>query len=342
MRVLLAMLVFAAIGYGLGALGSHGHTPTMEMEDSEFFDDFYSHLVPHELFGGHGDDVHGDAVHGDAGEGHEGHSEGEGSEGEGSEVGSHDGEAHGSHADGGDGGHGRSLLTFYDVNLWQVISVLLMFAIFLQVLASFRSGANSWFIRVFRGWCRWIRDEMVAPAMSPEDTKTFTPFFIYMFFFIAFANVLGMLPNGTTATATIFVTGTLAMVTFAVMIFGGMKRQGAANFWKNLIPHGLPVFLVPLLAVLEVVGLLVKPFALAIRLFANMLAGHLVLYSFIALIFLIAKGFEMSAGSYAIAVLPVGMAVFISVIEAFVALLQAYIFTLLSITFIQAALHPEH
>ena len=178
--------------------------------------------------------------------------------------------------------------------------------------------------------------------MGPEDGRRFLPFFLYVFFFIAFGNLLGLIPNSVTSSSTIFVTGALAFVTFALMIGGGILRQGPGAFFKNLVPHGVPVFMVPLLFPLEVFGLVVKPVALAIRLFANMLAGHLVLYSFLGLIFLFAKMVEQSILSYPLAIPGVGLAVFIFIIESFVALLQAYIFTLLSCIFIQQSLHPDH
>src|SRR5690606_38607120 len=98
-----------------------------------------------------------------------------------------------------------------------------------------------------------------------------------------FMNLIGLVPSSVTATASVFVTASLALVIFALMLVGGMMKQGVVAFWKNLLPHGLPAWLVPLMFVLELVGLLVKPFALTIRLFANMLAGHLVIYSFIGM-----------------------------------------------------------
>jgi F-type H+-transporting ATPase subunit a len=245
------------------------------------------------------------------------------------------------------GGHGEpaeaGLFTFYDVNLFQLIALGLLLVVFGAVLASFRSRTGTpWILRVFRGWCRWIRDEMVFAVMGADDGRKFAPYFIYLFFFIAFLNLIGLIPGSVTSTACIFVTGALAAITFAMMVVGGMMQQGVATFWKNLIPHGLPAPLVPLMFVLEVIGLLVKPFALTIRLFANMLAGHLVIYSFVGMIFLFYKMLEGSPAAYGPAVVAVGIGVFINIIEAFVAILQAYIFTFLSIVFVQASLHPHH
>jgi F-type H+-transporting ATPase subunit a len=145
---------------------------------------------------------------------------------------------------------------------------------------------------------------------------------------------------GFTATGCIYVTAALALTTFAVMIGGGMQAQGAVGFWKNLVPHGLPTWLVPLMLVVELIGLMVKPFALTIRLFANMLAGHLVIGSFLGLIFFFAP--MLKGWTYVVAVPSVGLQVFIMIIEGFVALLQAYIFTYLSILFVGMCRHPEH
>jgi F-type H+-transporting ATPase subunit a len=153
-------------------------------------------------------------------------------------------------------------------------------------------------------------------------------------------NLLGLLPFGATPTASIWVTGALALTTFVLMIGGGMVVQGPVAFWKHLIPPGIPVFLIPIMAIVEIIGLLVRPFALTIRLFANMLAGHLVILSFMGLIFFFAA--SLGKGAYAVAIPSVGLAAFVMIIESFVSLLQAYIFTYLSIIFVAACMHPEH
>jgi F-type H+-transporting ATPase subunit a len=229
----------------------------------------------------------------------------------------------------------------FNIQFFQVIAVLLMFLLFFPLVGKLRKGGKmGWLSRVFSGFVLYIRDEMVKPIMGEKGAKTFLPYFLFVFFFIAFQNLLGLLPHGATATASIFVTGALAATTLAMMVGGGIFTQGFFGFWKGLIPHGLPPLLVPLLFVVEIIGLLAKPFALTVRLFANMLAGHFVVLSFMGLIFYAAGGIGKLA--YGVAVPSVGLAVFIMIIEGFVALLQAYIFTYLSILFIQMSMHPDH
>jgi F-type H+-transporting ATPase subunit a len=120
-----------------------------------------------------------------------------------------------------------------------------------------------------------------------------------------------------------------------------MAAQGPIAFWKNLVPH-VPLALWPLMFLVEVVGLLVKPFALMIRLFANMTGGHMIVLSFMGLIMFFGQGGAKAMVGYGSAPLAVGFAVFIMIIESFVALLQAYVFTMLSILFVNASVHPEH
>ena len=153
-------------------------------------------------------------------------------------------------------------------------------------------------------------------------------------------NFLGLVPGGATATASIFVTGGMAVVTLGMMVVGGMVAQGPLAFWKNLVPH-VPAALWPLMFVVELLGLVVKPFALMVRLFANMNGGHMVVLSFMGLIFFFAQSIGAGAG-WGASPIGVGFAVFIMIIEVFVAMLQAYIFTQLSIIFVGGALHPEH
>ncbi|PIE24405.1 MAG: ATP synthase F0 subunit A [Planctomycetota bacterium] len=242
---------------------------------------------------------------------------------------------------------GRVSVPFSNTQVWQLLAIGLMLLLFLFVGFSLRGYLDrekklGWVARVFSGWCLFIRDEMVMPLLGEEKGKALLPYFLFLFFFIAFMNVLGLVPGSATATASIFVTGALALTTFALMVGGGMMEQGPGAFWKSLIPHGLPGFLVPLMFVIEIVGLLVKPFALMIRLFANLTGGHLVVYSFMGLIFYFAIIKDAGDASWVIATPWVGLAVFIMIIESFVALLQAYIFTYLSILFVGMCLHPEH
>ena len=181
---------------------------------------------------------------------------------------------------------------------------------------------------------------MAIPVMGRKDADRFMPLFFSLFFFIAFANLMGLVPGSATATASIFVTMALALITFGTMIGAGMAMQGPLAFWKNLVPH-VPAWLWPLMFVVELLGLLVKPAALMIRLFANLTGGHLVVLSFMGLIFFFA-GASHSAMGYGVAPVAIGFAAFIMIIEAFVALLQAYIFTQLSILFVGASVHPDH
>lgn len=149
-----------------------------------------------------------------------------------------------------------------------------------------------------------------------------------------FGNFLGLIPFSATFTSNIAVTATLATMSFLAIQLGGIRNNGFFGYFKGLIPHGVPVFLLPIMVVVEVLGLFTKPFALAIRLFANMTAGHIVIYALISLIFVMQ--------SYLISPVSVGMALFIYSLEILVALLQAYIFTMLSSLFIGMAVHQEH
>ncbi len=249
-----------------------------------------------------------------------------------------------------DGHQHEGWLTLYNVQPWQWTCLALMLVVFLPVVGSFKKGQVGWLTRVMRGFCLWVRDEMVYSVMGKEEGRKFAPLFMFMFFFIVFMNVIGLIPSAGhsfplaiyTATGTPYVTGALAVITLLLMLGCGIKKNGAVGFFKGLVPHGLPWPLIPIMFLIEVVSLLVKPFALTIRLFANMLAGHLVIASAIGLIFLFARLQEGAATSYLTALPCFGMAVFIYIIEAFITLLQAYIFTFLSINFVYQSIHQDH
>ncbi|HMG00814.1 MAG TPA: F0F1 ATP synthase subunit A [Gemmatimonadaceae bacterium] len=176
----------------------------------------------------------------------------------------------------------------------------------------------------------YLRNEVVIPNVGPHGNG-YVPFLLTLFFFILFANLLGLIPYGSTATGNISVTATLAIVTFIVIELAGIKAQGKAYintivFWPHDMSLGMKLFISPILTPIELIGKFTKPFALAIRLFANMTAGHIVLLALVSLIF--------TFGSWLLVPVPVLMGVAISVLELFVAFLQAYIFTLLSSVFI--------
>jgi F-type H+-transporting ATPase subunit a len=171
---------------------------------------------------------------------------------------------------------------------------------------------------------------VVLPNVGPHG-NAYVPYLLTLFFFILFANLLGLVPYGATATGNISVTATLAIVTFFVIEIAGMKAQGAAYFrtivfWPHDMSLPLKLFITPILTPIEIVGKFTKPFALAIRLFANMVSGHVVLLALISLIFTFATWFLVPV--------PIAMALGISLLELFVALLQAFVFTLLSSVFI--------
>ena len=235
---------------------------------------------------------------------------------------------------------GGAKTTIYNLQIFQIAAVLLCIVCFLGVPAYIRTGKGDPVSRLFAGFAMWIRDEMVYPVMGKELGRRFLPYFLTVFFFILFMNLMGLVPFSATATASIFVTSALALTTFLAMVGCGMAVQGPVAFWKNLVPH-VPAALWPLMFVVEVIGLLVKPFALLIRLFANMSGGHMVVLSFMGLIFFMAQLWG-TAGGWGSTPIGVGFAVFIMIIEGFVAMLQAYIFTQLSIIFVHASVHPEH
>ncbi|GJG85335.1 ATP synthase subunit a 2 [Gemmatimonadetes bacterium T265] len=176
----------------------------------------------------------------------------------------------------------------------------------------------------------YLRNEVAVPNLGPHGER-FAPFILTLFFFILFANLLGLIPYGSTATGNISVTATLAIITFIVVELAGIRAQGVGYlstifYWNKDLPIYMRVPMFLLMSPIEFLGKLTKPFALTIRLFANMTAGHIVVLALIGLVFVFK--------SLAIGVGPAIMATAIMVLELFVAFLQAFIFALLSAVFI--------
>ena len=180
----------------------------------------------------------------------------------------------------------------------------------------------------------FVRDEIAIPNMGAKGGKKFTPLLATMFFFILTCNLMGLIPLFTTATGNISVTASLAIITFLVTQIQGMVENGVVGYWKSLVPSGIPWPLIFIMVPIEIFGLFTKPFALAMRLFANMIAGHTVIFALLGLI--------IALGSVLVSPFAVGFAVFINLLEILVAFIQAYIFTMLSSLFIGMAMHPEH
>jgi F-type H+-transporting ATPase subunit a len=179
----------------------------------------------------------------------------------------------------------------------------------------------------------FIRDEVILPTIGREGLR-FLPFFLTLFFFILACNLLGLIPYGSTATGNVNVTASLAIISFFFIQIAGIMKNGFLGYFKGLIPHGVPLFVIPIMIVVESIGLFTKPFALCIRLFANMTAGHIVILSMISLIF--------TLGTILVAPVSVVFALFLTILEIFIALLQAYVFTVLTSLFVSLAMNQEH
>ncbi|HUU03223.1 MAG TPA: F0F1 ATP synthase subunit A [Myxococcota bacterium] len=189
------------------------------------------------------------------------------------------------------------------------------------------------FASVVESFVLFIRDELAVPTMGQPASKIYTPFLCTTFFFILTMNLMGLLPYGATPTGNISVTAGLATMAFLAIQFAGMRKMGVFGYFGHLVPHGVPWWLAPVMIVVELMGIFAKPFALCVRLFANMIAGHVVILSLIGLIFVI--------GIYVFPVV-LGFALFMYILEIFVSFLQAYIFTILTSLFIGLFVAGEH
>lgn len=187
----------------------------------------------------------------------------------------------------------------------------------------------------------YIRDEVAHPAIG-HDADRFLPFLWTIFFFVLICNLFGLVPWMGSPTAALSVTGALAITTFIVVLGTGMMKLGVIGFWKAQVPHldlppVLAIFLIPMIFVIEVIGMFIKHGVLAIRLLANMMAGHLVLAVILAFIAATASSILFWG------VMPVSVlsTVTLSLLELLVAFIQAYVFTFLSALFIGMAVHPH-
>jgi F-type H+-transporting ATPase subunit a len=227
----------------------------------------------------------------------------------------------------------------------ELVAAVLMIAIMIPVVRHISRNpvSRGWFMNMFETMLFFIRDQVARPAIGGHGADRFLPYLWTVFFFILFNNLLGMFPGGASATGNVNVTAVLALMTLVVVLGAGMRESGVAGYWLAIVPHlDVPRVLKPplwaLMFFIEVVGLLIRHVVLAVRLFANMFAGHVVLA--------VVLGFTLMAWSSTMAfwlVMPVsiGGVICLSLLELFVAFLQAYVFTFLSALFIGAAVHPH-
>lgn len=184
----------------------------------------------------------------------------------------------------------------------------------------------------------FIRGGIVLPNMGKEG-RGMLPYFCTLFLFILSVNLAGMIPEMKTATSNISVTAALALCSGALIVGSGLRYNGLVGFLKGFVPSGTPWWLVPLIFPLEVVSLVIKVGVLAIRLFANMLSGHIVLICLLLLIFIVGET-SKTAGISALVPAMV-LEIFMTCLELLVAFLQAYVFTLLTAIFAGSVIHAH-
>lgn len=226
---------------------------------------------------------------------------------------------------------------FYDLSITKnvasmFLSFVLLVGVFVSIAGKYKknpksapSGMQSFFEPIII----YIRDDIAKSMIGPKYHK-FMPYLLTIFFFIWFNNLLGLLPGGANLTGNIAVTFVLAMFTFIITSFSGNKY-----YWGHIFnPPGLPLPIKFLMVPIEVISLFTKPFSLMVRLFANITAGHIIILSLLSLIFI----FKSEAAS----LISLPFSIFMMGLELFVAILQAYIFTLLSAMYFSAAVEEHH
>ncbi len=230
----------------------------------------------------------------------------------------------------------RLPVTTHSVTIFAVSVVL--FGILFWISRPRVSRSGRLLTTLAESYISFIRDSLVIPNMGAEG-RGFLPYFCTLFLFILSINLAGMIPEMKTATSNISVTAALAICSGGVILYSGLKYHGLGGFLKGFIPSGTPGWLVPLIFPLEVVSTVIKVCVLAIRLFANMLSGHMVLLCLLLIIFIVGK-MHIAAGIGAFLPAMV-LEIFMTCLELLVAFLQAYVFTLLTAIFAGSVIHTH-
>lgn len=222
-------------------------------------------------------------------------------------------------------------------------SMILLCVIFISIAKSYKKrngvpkGLQSWLEPLIL----FVRDDIARPAIGPRKYERYMPFLLTVFFFIFFTNLLGLIPffpGGANVTGNIAVTLVLALFTFIITTISGNKA-----YWTHIVnAPGVPWWLkfpLPLMPVVELIGVITKPFVLMVRLFANIMAGHIVALGFISLIFIFSA---MSPWGASVSIVSIIFYVFMGLLELLVAFIQAYVFTLLSALYFGMATEEHH
>jgi F-type H+-transporting ATPase subunit a len=261
-------------------------------------------------------------------------------------------------------------VTKHVLMIWIVAAILLV-----SVIAIVRRYVRqpelvpSGFMNALEALVEFIRDTIAQPNVGSKWVTVYTPYFLTLFLFILTANVIGLVPvfdvaallnhsvlhlpedsffarvlhGGVTATGNFNVTAALATITFFTIIVAGARAHGFVQHWKNMIPHGLPWPIYFLLIPIEIMGMLVRPFALTMRLAANMTGGHIAILAILSFVFIFTELFGRAVVGVGVGLaLSLPLAVGISALEIIVVLVQAYVFTLLTAVFIGMAIHAHH
>lgn len=233
------------------------------------------------------------------------------------------------------------LFGVFDLRITKIVlmmwlSLVLCIVVFVPLAKKIKNsplGSRSRWVNLWEAMIGFVHDEIVEPNFGHGFTKKAMPYFLSLFFFITFMNYLGQIPGMATATGNLGVTAGLSICTMLGMFTIGTIRQGPQWIFSGIVPSGVPFLMYFLLWPIEFLGLAIKPFALTIRLFANMTAGHVVIVIFLYLV--------MMFQSYSVGIGSVTLSLVIYLVELLVCFIQAYIFTVLSAMFIGSALHAH-
>lgn len=243
-----------------------------------------------------------------------------------------------------DGSHPAIDFSLSSHLVWFAFAGFLVLLIFGRMRAKYTTNSKDGLVpkgpvqNIFEALVIFVRDDIALANIGPEKYLKYTPYLLTAFFMILFMNLFGLAPWGVTSTADVVVTAVLAMFTFVITQFAGTR-----DYWKHIFAMpGIPKFMLIILTPVEILGMFTKPFALTVRLFANMSSGKMLVYSILGMIFIFGEMFGAAVGIGS-SVVWVSFTLFIYAIKVFASFLQAYIFTMFSALFIGlAAADHEH